>query len=106
MKPLTPYPEILKKLLIREHIYSEYFREYIRNFNSVQAFASMGEKNTHKHVINGRGPYCYYIQGQTYHCTSALYPNAKNQEQFAQLYILEPKLALTKRLQNNVNKSK
>jgi hypothetical protein len=101
---LRPYPILLKQLITNRHIYSNYFREYIRNYNASLSFASMGECNAIKKRQQGKGPYCYSIQGQVYHCTSALYPYTKNTEQYAQLYILDPKEALVKRLQHQANK--
>jgi len=96
---------MLLQLINGQSALSTNFRENIRQYNSSLSFASMGEVNAKSKAINGKGPYCYQIHGQVYHCTSALYPTESINEEYAQLYILDPKLALDKRLQIEANKS-
>ena len=61
---LSPYLEELKDLLISDSVQAKNFRDYIRQYNSAFAFASLGA-NIDK--IKTRGPYCFHIHGQIYH---------------------------------------
>ena len=73
------------------------FRENIRNYNSAMAFASMGAQIA---TVTSSGPYCYRIHGQIYHRIGALHPEAGQQAQYGQLYILFAALALQERMGN------
>ena len=73
---------------------AKHFRNYIRNYNSAHAMASMGCQID---KLSGRGPYCFKIHGQVYHRTSALYPNQGDKPRYAQLYILDTQQASRQR---------
>ena len=99
---LKEYPNELFELITGKHALSKHFKDNFRIYNCSSSFASFGEVNGRKTVEN-RGPYCYTIHGQVYHCTSSLYPNTKNTESFAQLYVLDPKIALQRRKERPEN---
>ena len=66
-------PEFLEVLLTdTEHKLHKNFREDIRQYNSASSFASFGAQQGTQ--FEGRGPYCFRIQGTTYHETSNLKP--------------------------------
>ena len=46
------------------------------------AFTSMGEK-IDKSVNQGRGPYCFKLGGQNYHCIERLLPDDGNSAKFS-----------------------
>ena len=92
---LQPYPERLKNLIQGENQESVEFRRNIRNYNCAFSFASFGVKLALPH---GRGPYCFRIQGQTYHNTTPLYPTV-NPPQYGQLYIIDANEALQHRME-------
>ena len=95
-KPLV-YPAKVKALLEGADIEARDFREDIRNYNSAITFASMEAQIA---TPMGSGPYCFRIYGQIYHRIGALHPEAGQQAQYGQLYILDSALALQERMGN------
>ena len=95
-KPLA-YPDKMRVLLEGADIEARNFPENIRNYNSAMTFASMGVQIA---TLTGSGPYCFRIHGQIYHRIGALHPEAGQQAQYGQLYILDSALALQERLGN------
>ena len=87
----------MKALLEGADTEARNFRENIRNYNSAMAFASMGAQIA---TPTSSGPYCYRIHGQIYHRIGALHPEAGQQAQYGQLYILFAALALQERMGN------
>ena len=81
-------PELLMNLITGKHAKSKSFIENIRRYNSMFSFTSLGAKQDMS-VTDGRGPYCYRIQGQNYHRMGALLPEANKPPMFAQLYIYD-----------------
>ncbi|CAN1799654.1 ATP-dependent DNA helicase PIF1 [Linum perenne] len=63
-----------------------HFREYIRVYNGVFCFTSMGGKVQHT-LNSGNAPYIYSIGGQIFHRLGSLIPSEGNSPQFAQLYV-------------------
>ena len=61
---LSSYPVEFRNLLTSNTSHGNNFREYIRQYNSSFAFASLGA-NIDK--ITTKGPYCFRIHGQLYH---------------------------------------
>ena len=95
-KPLV-YPDKMKALLEGVDMEARNFRENIRNYNSAMAFASMGAQIA---TPTGSGPYYFRIHGQIYHRIGALHPEAGQQAQYGQLYILDSALTLQERMGN------
>ncbi|KAF2353296.1 hypothetical protein FHG87_015951 [Trinorchestia longiramus] len=66
-------------------------RQNIRNYNSAFAFASFSASIK---PPPGRGPYCFRLQGQTYHYASNLHADDPEERRYGQLYILETNEAI------------
>lgn len=95
---LKPPPELIKSLLTNNHPKSTSFLDNIRRYNSMFAFTSMGGKIDHS-VNNGRGPYCFRMQGENYHMMGDLLPKPNESPKFAQLYIYDK----ANEVQNRIN---
>jgi PIF1-like helicase/Helitron helicase-like domain at N-terminus/Helicase len=102
---LTPLPNYLRDLYVGNNDDAKNFREFIRQFNSALAFASMGipKNRTRANNRSSRGPYCFRIQGQVYHLTSPVHPNGNTAPAYAQLYILDSAAALEQRMSIQAN---
>ncbi|PWA63861.1 hypothetical protein CTI12_AA347070 [Artemisia annua] len=81
-------PKLLMELINGEHPKSSMFIDNIRRYNSMFAFTSIGAKQDMS-VTDGRGPYCYRIQGQNYHRMGTLLPENGKPPKFAQQYIYD-----------------
>ena len=57
-----------------------------RNYNSAFAFASFEANIT---PPSGRGPYCFRLQGRTYHHASNLHPFDNEQLKYGHPYIID-----------------
>jgi hypothetical protein len=100
LPPLQPYPEVLKNLFDGHDRDSISFLKNIRNYNCAFSFASFGVKLS---LPPGRGPYCFRIQGQTYHKTTTLHPE-NSRPQYGQLYIIDANESLQHRMQAPQNR--
>ena len=81
-------PKLLMDLINGQHPKSSTFIDNIRRYNSMFAFTSIGAKQDMS-VTDGRGPYCYRIQGQNYHRMGTLLPEKGKTPKFAQQYIYD-----------------
>ena len=81
-------PKLLMDLINGQHPKSAMFVDNIRRYNSMFAFTSIGAKQDMS-VTDGRGPYCYRIQGQNYHRMGTLLPERGKAPKFAQQYIYD-----------------
>ena len=85
--PVAPHPELLMHLLTATDPRGRAFREQIRAYNNVLAFASLGA-NLDKGLANAkRGVYTFRIHGVMYHRIGRLMPNEGEAPAFAQIYI-------------------
>jgi hypothetical protein len=104
--PLSPYPDQLRILLTGNTMESRNFREFIRQYNSANAFASFGAKMP---KIPGTGPYCFKISGEIYHlATSVLVENSEGandtpRPKYGQLFIYDPNAAVEYRMHREEN---
>ncbi|CAI0375527.1 unnamed protein product, partial [Linum tenue] len=73
LPPIKQPPPFLKWLLESDHNLAKHFREFIRAYNAVFSFTSMGGKVDHS-VNHGRGPYVFCVGGQIYHHIGSLLP--------------------------------
>lgn len=80
--------EFIEQLLNYEGDDGKNFRQNIRAYNSMHSFTSFGA-SIDKYVTNKPGPFCFRIQGQTYHCMGSLVPLNGEAPKFAQLYIVD-----------------
>ncbi len=65
------------------------FLTYIRTFNSVLSFASLGVR-TEPYFQSERGQYTFYAGGEVKYFVGALAPEQGRQPKFAQIWIHDP----------------
>ena len=86
---LNPTPPQISQLLRGTTRASAHFRKYIRAYNSVFSFISLGV-NIDEAVANSRGgAYNFRIHGDLYHRIGSLLPT-DNRPAFAQIYVHDP----------------
>nr|GEX62058.1 hypothetical protein CTI12_AA260590 [Tanacetum cinerariifolium] len=90
-------PQLLKELITNKHPKSASFIDNIRQYNSMFAFTSMGDKQDTS-VNTGRGPYCYRLHGKNYHLVEPLLPKTGKPAKFAQLYIIDTENEIQNRI--------
>ena len=96
--PISEPPDLLRRLLTNCSPLSRHFIQNIRAYNSAFAFASM-TLTGQEYVFQGRGPYCFRINGQVYHTISQLLPDPGCAHKFSQLYLYDSAAELNARLQ-------
>jgi hypothetical protein len=87
---LPATPQELEVLLTSKERSAIKFRDWIRMYNSMLAFISLGAK-VDESVTGGPRPYSFCIQGELYHKIRSLCPAERQRPQFAQLYIHDTK---------------
>ncbi|GBN12749.1 hypothetical protein AVEN_246718-1 [Araneus ventricosus] len=92
---LTEAPDLFKELLCSNSQEAKNYRQHIREYNALLAFASMGAEIK---APPGTGPYCFRIHGQIYHMVSLLYSNERNKPGYGQLYIFDSSEASNRRI--------
>lgn len=95
-------PPYLAALLSGDHK-STHFKNNVRSYNSMFQFTSLGGK-IDKRINNGRGPYCFKLNGQNYHLIGTLKPKEGESPKFCQLYIYDTENEVENRM-NAVNGS-
>ena len=85
---LQPLTGILHNYLTRDDYSSREFRNNIWQYNVAFAITSVGVKIDNS-VTRQSGPYCFKIQGELHHLTSALLPHGDQTPIYAQIYILD-----------------
>ena len=86
MAPVREPPQYLKDLLQSIGQHTHHFHKYIRAYNGVFCFTSMGGKVDHR-LNDGRGAYIYSIGGQIFHRIGSLIPPEGQPPVFLQIYI-------------------
>lgn len=81
----TP-PATLLALFYNGDEKSKHFREFIRAYNMMFSFTSLGGKVNHS-VNNGKGPSVFQLCGENYHRIGDLFPGPNKDPAFLQLYI-------------------
>lgn len=81
------YPSVLQDYLTAKGALSKEFRQNIRQFNNIFAFASFGANI----IKNNGGPYLFKVHGQVYHQLSTLNPDLGDEPKFAQYHYLTSK---------------
>ncbi|CAF4970287.1 unnamed protein product, partial [Rotaria sp. Silwood1] len=105
------FPIALENLFIGTDAKCKNFREFIRQYNNANAFASMGAKIED---IPENGPYCFKISGDVYHRTSeniqidtTLQPNSVqkliHQPSYAELYVYDADTSIVIRMTESAN---
>ncbi|KAI9249675.1 hypothetical protein BDA99DRAFT_469917 [Phascolomyces articulosus] len=87
---LSCLPDPLNSLLTGTDQQSSLFREKLRLYNGVFAFASLGVDNIDERYLDARGTYCFRIQGTVYHNIGSNHPPNDQPPRFAQIYIYDP----------------
>ncbi|KAJ3816606.1 hypothetical protein F5880DRAFT_1457341, partial [Lentinula raphanica] len=100
---LQPPPEYLQLLLTSQDYQAREFRENIAQYNSALAFTSLGVSIDESVNRHGRGPPVFRIHGELKHLSGSLLPKQGKAPAYAQLYILDPRIALSYRMQRNNN---
>ena len=78
----------LIKLLTGDDYSSREFYNNIQQYNTAFAMTSVGVKINNS-VTRQSGSYCFKIQGELHHLTSALLPHNDQTPIYAQIYILD-----------------
>lgn len=80
-----------------------HFLNNIRTYNSMFQFTSIGGKFDKK-INNGKGPYCFKLNGQNYHLIGTLTPKEGESPKFFHLYIYDTENEVQNRM-NAINGS-
>jgi len=99
---LQPLTKILHNYLTGDDYSSREFRNNIWQYNAAFAMTSVGVKIDNL-VTRQSGPYCFKIQGELHHLTSALLPYGNQTPTYVQIYILDTVEQLNVRRANNNN---
>lgn len=81
----TP-PKTLLALLYNGDARSKNFREFIRAYNMMFSFTSLGGTIDNS-INNGKGPYVFQLCGENYHQIGDILPDPDKGPAFLQLYI-------------------
>lgn len=119
---LLPPPVELSRLLEGTEVVHRRFREHIRQYNAALAFTSVGAKlatpadarpaNFRLHARadglappahGGGAPWVYQVQGQLVHRLGPLEPDGDQPRTYAQLIVIDTRLATDQRMQHTAN---
>ncbi|CAN6856078.1 unnamed protein product [Brassica oleracea] len=81
-------PMELMNLLCKGDELSKHYREFIRAYNIMFSFTSLGGKIDHS-INNGRGPFVFRMSGENYHRSGDIVPEPGQAPKFSQLYIID-----------------
>ncbi|XP_056864414.1 uncharacterized protein LOC130511444 [Raphanus sativus] len=81
-------PMELMYLLCKGDELSKHYREFIRAYNMMFSFTSLGKKIDHS-INNGRGPFVFRMSGENYHRIGDIVPEPGQAPKFSQLYIID-----------------
>nr|ABD65060.1 hypothetical protein 27.t00039 [Brassica oleracea] len=81
-------PMELMTLLCKGDELSKHYREFIRAYNMMFSFTSLGGKIDHS-INNGRGPFVFRMSGENYHRIGDIVPEPRQAPKFSQLYIID-----------------
>jgi hypothetical protein len=102
LPPLPEPPKPLRTYLSSDADVAREFQKDIWKYNRAFSFTSIGAQEDHS--INrhpGSGPPVYRISGELYHAFAALNPPAGRLPRYAQLYVIQPQVALAACLDQN-----
>jgi len=88
LPPFRPLTGILHNYLTGDDYSSREFHNNIRQYNAAFAMTSVGVKIDNS-VTRQSDLYCFKIQGELHHLTSALFPHGDQTPMYAQIYILD-----------------
>lgn len=90
-------PSPLLKLLYNRGEMRDHYREFIRAYNMMFSFTSLGGKINNS-INNGTGPYLFQLCGQNHHLIGGLLPGPNRSPKFLQLYIHDTMNEITNRV--------
>ncbi|KAF8393421.1 hypothetical protein HHK36_021665 [Tetracentron sinense] len=99
--PSLAAPQELLNLYSGDTAEAIHFRRFIRSYNSVFAFTSMGVK-IDENLANGRdGVYTFRAQGVVYHKIGSLFPTEGSRPRYIQMYIYDTDHEIENRMAEN-----
>jgi hypothetical protein len=99
--PPIPAPVELHHLFQEQTTQGRHFRQYIRAYNHVFSFTSMGV-NVDENIANARsGVYTFRAQGSIYHQIGSLLPIQGSRPRFLQIYIYDTEHEIDNRMLEN-----
>jgi hypothetical protein len=104
LPPIREPPDLLRRLLTRDHPTSDSFFKNIRQYNSALAFTSIAYTPDRRLGMHAYNP-TFQIQGELYHLQGPLNPQAGNDPIYAQYFIYDPDEATRLRSIRNTNLS-
>lgn len=96
LPPESPPPPFLASLLTGGEK-NAHFMKNIRSYNSMFQFTSIGGKIDRK-LNNGKGPYCFKLNGQNHHLIGSLKPTQGETPKFCQLYVYDTENEIQNRM--------
>lgn len=87
LPPERKPPPFLQNFLSRG-ARTNHYKKYIRIYNSLFAFTSLGGKIDNK-INRGRAPYIFKLYSQNYHLIGSIHPMEGEHPKFCQLYVYD-----------------
>ena len=100
--PNIPICHEFMELICEETPRGRHFRQYIRFYNNMFAFTSMGVHVDESLASNSRGIYTFRAQGAIYHRIGSLLPHTPLSVRHIQLYIYDTDLEIQRRMSQSV----
>jgi hypothetical protein len=100
LPPIREFPDLLRRLLTRDHPNSNSFIKHIRQYNSVLAFTSIAYTPDRRLRANKYNP-TFQIQNELHHLQGLLNLQAGRELIYAQYFIYDPDEASRRRLTRN-----
>ena len=100
--PNIPICPEFRELICEQTPRGRHFRQYIRFYNNMFAFTSMGVHVDETMALNSRGIYTFRAQGAIYHRIGSLLPHTPLSVRHLQLYIYDTGLEIQRRMSQSV----
>ena len=100
--PNIPICPEFRELICKQTPRGRHFRQYIRFYNNMFAFTSMGVHVDESMALNSRGIYTFRAQGAIYHRIGSLLPHTPLSVRHLQLYIYDTDLEIQRRMSQSV----
>lgn len=94
----VPAPDELLQLFLDSSTEGRHFRQYIRSYNHVMSFTSLGVHVDESLLATCRGIYTFRAQGAIYHKIGGFHPNQGSRPRYLQLYIYDTDHELQNRM--------
>ncbi|XP_073152242.1 uncharacterized protein [Henckelia pumila] len=100
LDPITS-PIELQELFVMENEEGRHFRQYIRAYNHVFSFTSIGVNLDESLTTGSNGIYTFRAQGTIYHSIGSLLPPENDRPRYMQMYIVDTDNEIDNRLLEN-----